>query len=83
MIQPKYKFGDRVKVTLKSFYNKRKEIAEEVVGEISEIKVEGTSEKDSYRYGITDDMPRCYHRGNTPFIFLMEDEIVLYESQDS
>jgi hypothetical protein len=75
-IQPLYKFGQKFEIELKGNYKNTKiEIAQKVIGFISEIKVRGTSTKDSYEYGITTDMPKCYHRGEPPFIYLMEDEL--------
>lgn len=76
--QPKYKIGEVVQVivtttdkaTTLTFDNK-------VVGNISVIKASGTSEKDTYVYGITIDMPGCYHTGKEPFIYIEEDKIIL------
>lgn len=76
--QPKYKIGESVEVMITttdkttnlSFQNK-------VVGFISVIKASGTSERDTYEYGVTVDMPGCYHSGKEPFIYIYEDKIVL------
>lgn len=76
--QPKYKIGEAVEViiittdkaTTLTFENK-------VIGNISVIKAYGTSEKDTYVYGITLDMPGCWHTGKEPFIYIEEDKIVL------
>ena len=77
MIQPKYKFGQEVIVELKAKYTDTLFIKEKVIGLISRIHASGTSKKDSYNYGITRDMPRCYHGGEPPFIWIMEDDIKL------
>lgn len=76
-IQPKYKFGQDVVVELVAKYNSKIEIKEKRTGFISEIRCRGTSEKDSYEYGITNDLPGCYHAGEPPFMYIMEDDIVL------
>lgn len=76
--QPKYKIGQVVKVKIKtedkatgfSFEN-------EVEGIISVIKASGTSQDDTYEYGVTTDMPGCYHNGKPPFVFIYEDKVVL------
>lgn len=79
--QPKYKIGESVEVMITttdkttnlSFQNK-------VVGTISVIKASGTSERDTYEYGVTVDMPGCYHAGKEPFIYIYEDKIVLVKN---
>ena len=76
--QPKYKIGQVVKVKIKtedkasgfSFEN-------EVEGIISVIKASGTSNFDTYEYGVTTDLPGCYHNGKPPFAYLYEGDIVL------
>jgi hypothetical protein len=76
--QPKYKIGQIVKVKIKtedktsgfSFEN-------EVEGVISVIKASGTSLRDTYEYGITKDLPGCYHNGEPPFKYVFEEDVVL------
>ncbi len=76
--QPKYKIGEVVEVMITttdkttnlSFQNK-------IQGFISVIKASGTSERDTYEYGVTIDMPGCYHAGKEPFIYIEEDKVVL------
>ncbi|RNC66446.1 hypothetical protein [Proteiniphilum sp. X52] len=76
--QPKYKIGQKVAVKVKSKYDAKESVFEfdnMIEGHISVIKAAGTSEKDTYSYGITTDMPRCYHSGKEPFMYILEDSV--------
>lgn len=42
---------------------------------ISEIYASGDSEKDTYEYGLSTDLPGCYHSGKSPFIKISEDNL--------
>ena len=80
MKQPKYKFGELVAYEIKGQCQLSKEVLVETrFFPISHIKASGTSEKDSFEYGITADMPRCYHCGKHPFAWIYEDKIVTKE----
>lgn len=79
--QPKYKIGQSVEVKVitkdeKSLF----QFENKVIGFISVIRASGTDMKDTYEYGITTDLPGCYHNGNYPFDYILEDKIVLCES---
>lgn len=76
--QPKYKIGQVVKLKIKTEDNATGfSFENEVKGIISVIKASGTSQDDTYQYGITNDMPGCYRNGKPPFAFVFEDEIDL------
>lgn len=78
--QPKYKIGQGVEVKVETTHAKSgATFTNEVFGFISVIKAGGTSKKDTYSYGITTDMPGCYHSGADPFIYILEDRIKLAE----
>lgn len=74
--QSKYKIGQAVEVIIKTESGDFK-FENKVECLISGIRASGTSEKDTYEYGLTTDMPGCYHSGKQPFIFMREDEILL------
>jgi hypothetical protein len=76
--QPKYKIGQVVKVSVTTEHKETEiKFVNELEGYISVIKADGTSEKDTYQYGVTIDLPGCYHNGKSPFTFVYEDEIIL------
>lgn len=76
--QPKYKIGQVVKVLIKTKDEKSGfSFENEVEGIISEIKASGTSQGDTYEYGITTDLPGCYHNGKPPFTYIKEESVVL------
>lgn len=76
--QPKFRIGQEVEYSVKtkddltglSFVNK-------IIAYISVIRACGTSEKDSYQYGITTDLPKCCYSGESPFTYIFEDDVVL------
>lgn len=75
--QPKYQIGQAVVVAVKTKHEPTgEEFSNSIKAYISTIKASGTSEKDTYEYGVTVDMPGCYHSGKSPFKYLYEDEIV-------
>ena len=79
--QPKYKIGQAVKVSVKtSDKASGLEFSNIVEGHISAIRASGTSDIDTYEYGVTLDMPGCYHNGKSPFAWLLEAGIVLCSS---
>ena len=76
--QPKYQIGQAVKVNVKTEHKETgKVFGNTIIGLISIIKASGTSKKNTYQYGITTDMPGCYHSGNQPFTYVQQDNIVL------
>jgi len=76
--QPKYKIGQTVVVVVETKDEKSGlKFKNKVEGKISLIKASGDSEQDTYEYGITTDMPGCYHTGKRPFDHVFEDYIVL------
>jgi hypothetical protein len=76
--QPKYKIGQEVIVEIKTKdENSGIEFRNTVKAYISVIKASGTSEKDTYEYGVTTDLPACYHSGKHPFAYIYEDKIIL------
>lgn len=76
--QPKYKIGQCVVVTVKTIdSNSGLEFKNKVEAHVSEIRAAGTEKKDTYEYGVTLDMPGCYHNGKRPFCFIIEDSIIL------
>ena len=79
---PKYKIGQEVVVELDIDEPKtKKKFAIKTNGWISMIMAGGTSENDTYNYGITTDMPGCYHYGEKPFVEIEESNIVLAEGK--
>lgn len=79
--QPKYKIGQAVVVDVELTHAPSgKSFKNQVIGVISQIYAAGTDQKDTYQYGITTDMPACYHNGEKPFVHLWEDGIVLHNS---
>lgn len=83
--QPKFKIGESVIVTVESRNEKSgMKFKNDMMGHICEISASGTSEKDTYTYGITIDMPRYYHNGRPPFIRIFEDSIrIMNETPES
>lgn len=78
--QPKYKFGQKVKVIVETEHKETgNTFKNQVEAYISVIRMAGTSEKNSFEYGVTTDMPRCYHNGKPPFKFIFEDAINLVD----
>lgn len=76
--QPIYKIGQIVIVELETVHEKTQlKFKNEVEGYIMRITASGTSEIDTYTYGITRDMPGCYHGGEPPFIEILENNIRL------
>jgi len=78
--QPKYKIGQVVKIEIITKDDKTGlKFKNEIEATISVIRASGTSEKDTYEYGVTTDLPGCYHNGEPPFTYIYEDYIVLAE----
>lgn len=76
--QPKYKIGQVVKVKIKTKDNATGLTFEnEIEAFISVIKASGTDMKDTYEYGVTLDLPGCWHPGEKPFAYIYEDDIIL------
>jgi hypothetical protein len=81
--QPKYKIGQVVRVEIKTEDKATGFIFKnQVQAIISTIRASGTSESDTYEYGVTTDLPRCYHNGNPPFAYILENKIVLAENPE-
>lgn len=82
--QPKYKIGQAVDVLVETTHHSTGKIfSNKITGLISVIEASGTSKSDTYRYGITTDMPGCYHGGKEPFIYIEEDYIKLVKEEES
>jgi len=76
--QPKYRIGDKVKVKVNTTHSESGTTFEnEIIAFISVIRAAGTEQKDTYDYGVTTSMPAAYFNGKTPFVYIMEDNIVL------
>lgn len=76
--QPKYRIGEAVVVKISGLHKETETLMEQdLIAFISCIKASGTSDKDTYEYGITIDIPGAYHNGKKPFVYLYEDDIVL------
>jgi hypothetical protein len=76
--QPKYQIGQAVVVIVETRDPAtEKRFENEIEAVVSVIKASGTSGKNTYEYGITTDMPGCYHYGKPPFKYIYEDKIVL------
>lgn len=82
--QPKYKIGETClykvetedKLTGLNF-------SHDIECFICSIKASGTSEKDTYEYGLTLDLPGCYHTGKSIFIYIFEDMVrIVQKVQD-
>jgi len=76
---PKYEIGQAIQYVVKTEHKETKKIFENTIDcWIMAISASGTSEKDSYKYGLTIDMPGCYHNGENPFVWLEEDDLRKY-----
>lgn len=79
--QPKYKIGQAVRVNVKTNDKATGLTFNNIVeGWISQIKASGTSERDTYLYGVTLEIPACYFNGKEPFAFVEESRVVLCSS---
>lgn len=73
-VQPKYKIGTYVSFPVMTTDPLTKLNFENFVDcYVSEIYASGDSEKDTYEYGLTIDIPGCYHSGKPPFKRISED----------
>ena len=73
---PKYKIDQTVEVIITTKDEQTNlELKNTVNGVISVIKASGNAESDTYEYGITLDMPGCYHNGKPPFTYIMEHNV--------
>ena len=80
--QPKYKIGQAVDVVIETQHKASNQLFKNtVMGWISQIYADGTDKADTYKYGITTDVPACYHNGLAPFAHVYEDNIVLHKSE--
>lgn len=75
-VQPKYKIGTYVSYPVKTTDLLSKCVFENFVDcWISEIYASGDSEKDTYEYGLSTDLPGYYHVGKSPFKKISEDAL--------
>lgn len=78
--QPKYLMGQAVITeVISEDKSSGLQFKNQVIGYISVIRATGTELDDTYEYGITTDMPGCYHNGKSPFKMILEDQIVIQE----
>lgn len=76
--QPKYKIGQTVIVEIKTNDAATGiEFKNTIEAIISVIRASGTSQSDTYEYGVTLDLPGCYHSGKPPFEYILEEKINL------
>lgn len=74
--QPRYKIGQAVMVDVKTTDEASGlRFSNMVECHISVIRASGTSVEDTYEYGVTLDMPGCYHAGKAPFKFVIEHDV--------
>lgn len=75
--QPKYKFGQPVKVTIETEDRKTGlSFKNEVSMYIKTITIESTESGTRYSYGLTVDMPAAYHGGKEVSVRLNEKDII-------
>lgn len=73
--QPKFEFGQAVKVKLKAKTQHNIEISQEVVGYITSITLSVEEYGYYYKYGIAESLPVYYASYGNPFIYLNEKEV--------
>lgn len=74
--QPKYKIGQMawIEIETEDKFSGLK-FKNNIQATISVIKASGTDRDDTYEYGLTTDIPGCYHNGKPPFIYLQEIDV--------
>lgn len=76
--QPKYKIGQCVKFEVETQDKESgTKFSNTVKALISVIRAAGTDISDTYEYGVTLDMPGCYHSGKPPFKYILQNNIHL------
>lgn len=73
--QPKFEFGQAVKVKLKAKTEHKIEISQEIVGYVTEINLNVEEYGYYYKYGIAESLPIYYASYGNPFLYLTEKEV--------